>query len=105
MQRGRELRGAIQEQRAHLSERRRPLGASGHLPEFLHHRRHLLPLRPANLHHEIRLLDVQRRPSVPGFVQQQELRRSVRLLEERHLGHNQRSCLPQHLQRRLSNRD
>lgn len=104
-QRGRQLRGAIQEQRAHLSERRRPLGPTGDLPEFLHHRRHVLPVRPANLHHEIRFLDVQRRPSLPGLVQQQELRRPVRLLEERHLGHHQRSGLHEHLQRRLSNRD
>lgn len=105
MQRGRELRGALQEQRADLSKRRRALGPTCDLPEFLHHRRHVLPVRPANLHHEIRLLDVQRRPSLPGLVQQQELRRPVRLLEERHLGHHQRACLPQHLQRRLSNRD
>ena len=29
---------------------------------LLHHRRHLLPLRPADLHHEVRVLDLHWRP-------------------------------------------
>ena len=70
LQRRRQLRGALQEQRSHLSERRRPLGTASDLSEFLHDRRDVFPLRSANLHHEVRIVDVQRRPGLSSPVQQ-----------------------------------
>jgi hypothetical protein len=55
--------------------------------EFVHDRRDVLPVRPADVFAEIRLLDVQRRPGVAGFLPGQAPRRLVGLLEVRHLGH------------------
>lgn len=69
-QRRRQLRGTLQEQRSHLSERRRAVGTASDLPEFLHDRRDVLPIRSANLHHEVRLVDVQRRPGLSSPLQQ-----------------------------------
>ncbi|XP_012928871.1 neuronal acetylcholine receptor subunit alpha-2 isoform X2 [Heterocephalus glaber] len=45
---------------------RRALGAPGHLQELLQHRRHLLPLRPAELQDEVRLLDLRQGQDRPG---------------------------------------
>lgn len=57
------------------------------MTEFLHDRRDVLPVRPANLRDEVRLLDLQRRPGVAVPLQQQGLRGPLRLLEVRNLGH------------------
>lgn len=46
------------------------LGPPGHLQVLLLHRRHLLPLRPAELQDEVRLLDVRPRQDRPGAHRQ-----------------------------------
>lgn len=70
----------------------------------MHDRRHILPVRPADLHHEIRFVDVQRRSGLARPVQQQELCGSLRLLEVGHMGHHRGARLPEHL-RRLAHRN
>ena len=59
-----------------------------HNTEFVHDRRDVLPVRPANVSPEIRLLDVQRRPGVARFLPGQAPRRLIRLLEIRYVGHH-----------------
>nr|GBM82215.1 hypothetical protein AVEN_264035-1 [Araneus ventricosus] len=105
---GRQLRGPLQVQRPHLPRGTGDVGAPRHLPELLHHRRHLLPLRPAEVRHEIRILDLQRGPGLPQALQRQLLGRPVRLLEERDMGHRGGARLPQHqqpVQERPADRD
>ena len=67
--------------------------------ELLHHWRDLLSVRPADVHHEVRLMDVHRRPGLPHPVQQQRLRGPVWLLEVRHVGHHRGAGLPERAQR------
>lgn len=45
-----------------------PLGAPRHLQVLLLHRRHLLPLRPAELQDEVRIVDVRPRQDRPGAL-------------------------------------
>lgn len=75
------------------------MGSAGHLPELVHDRRDVLPVRSADVHHEVRLVDVQRRPGLAGAVQQQELCRSFRLLEVRYVGHHRGAGLPERVRR------
>ncbi len=56
--------------------------------EFMYDRRDVLPVRSADVHHEVRVVDVHGRPGLAHVVQQQGLRRPQRLLEVRHVGHH-----------------
>lgn len=51
-----------------VSHRANPLGAPRHLQVVLLHRRHLLPVRPAELQDEVRLVDVRPRQDRPGAL-------------------------------------
>ncbi|XP_027405783.1 neuronal acetylcholine receptor subunit alpha-2 isoform X2 [Bos indicus x Bos taurus] len=78
------------------------LGTACHLQELLQHRRHLLPLRPAELQDEVWLLVVrqgQDRPGADGADGGPE-----GLLGERRVGHRQRHRHLQHQEVRLLRR-
>jgi len=59
---GRKVRGVLQAERRHLQPRRGAVDSAGHLQELVYDRRAVLPVRPAGVQDEVRLLDVQRRP-------------------------------------------
>lgn len=105
MQRRWQLRGALQVERTDLPYGRGSLGSSCYLSELLHHRCHLLPLRSADLHYEVRLVDLQWRSGLAGAVQQQELCGSFGLLEIRHMGHHRSARLSQCVRRRQQSSD
>lgn len=97
LQRRWQLRGSLQKQRANISERRSALGATSDLSKLVHNRRHILPFRSTDVCYEVRLVDIQRRSSLSRALQRQELRRFVRLLEERHVGHHSSAGVSQYL--------
>lgn len=66
----RKLRGSIQIQRANIPEWRSAMGTASYLSKFLHYRRYLFSIRSANLYHEVRFVDIQRRSGFVGTVQQ-----------------------------------
>ena len=58
-QSGRQLRDGDGHEGGHPPGRPRALAGARLLQELLLHRRHLLPLRPAGVLHEVRVLDLQ----------------------------------------------
>lgn len=76
------------------------MGPAGHLSKFMHHRCALFSIRSANVRDEIWLMDIQRRPSIIGSIQQQEFRRFIGLLEIWNMGHYRSARLLECLQKR-----
>lgn len=68
--------------------------------EFVHYWRNILPVRSADLHYEVRFVDIQWRSSITGLVQQQKFCWFIRLLEVWYLGHHRSTGIFKHLRRK-----